>query len=433
MIYRRAPGCDFAFTAGTGNYRGALRVGTVLYIVNGDKCYSVTKGTDYTINVLGGTVGGEGPVQMAHNMRTPDNQVLILHSGGIEQIVGSTVQPFSDGDLPASNSLAFMDGYFLTTTAVGQSFASDINDTNFNANNYVTAEAQPDGLLRGIPFGRDFLLIGNSTTEFWSNTGNAEGYPFSRGTVVKIGLWGSRAIAGYEPDFPGPLIFVASDGTIRMWVGYSPEPISTPHIERLIESIANREELRASVHIAAGRSYWVLKSNSWTLTYVVGDGTWFERKTHQRDIWRMEGGIKAFNEWLVFDEEGGSAYRINERSKREAGSPVVMELRSNQQHGFPSRTAVSRASFDFATGVGKDLGISPIETNPKVSISWSDDGGVTFGNSLLRDLGTQGEFRTIDIRWTGLTSRVGRQWKLQVSDPVEVAFFGGSMFGEQRS
>ena len=104
-----------------------------------------------------------------------------------------------------------------------------------------------------------------------------------------------------------------------------------------------------------------------------------------------------------------------------------------QQHGFPSRTAVDRAAFDFVMGVGLDRGIYPIETNPRVSISWSDDGGRTFGNALLRDLGTQGEVLPIDIYRTGLTSRLGRQWRLQVSDPVEIALLGGSMFGEVRA
>lgn len=431
VVYRRAPGCDFAFTTGGGSPRGALLVRSVLYIVNGDTCYTVTKsGSTYAVTALGGTVSGAGRVFMAHNMRSPTNQILILTSDGMMTVSGGSVVDFSDPDLPNSNSLTFMDGYFFVTTSFGQSFASDINDTNFGSDNYVTAEAQPDGLLRAVPFRRELLLMGTSTTEFWSNAGNETGYPFSRSVVISMGLWGPYAVAGYEGNFPGPLIWVGNDGVIYQLAGYTPQRISTPQIERLIEAIADRGELRASVYISAGHSCWVLKSNSWTLVYDLSTGNWHERATHKKSNWRMEFGISAFDEWLVLDEASGDVYRINDRSRHEADGPIVMELRSTQQHNFPIRTAVIRASFDFATGVGMDRGIAPIETQPVVSVSWSDDGGWTFGNALLRELGTQGELRTIDLWRTGMTSRLGRQWKLQISDPVEISFLGGSMFGE---
>lgn len=429
-VWRRAPGCDFAFTTGDDPMRGYLVVGTVLYIVAGSVCYSVTKGSTYTVEALSGTVGGEGPVYMAHNMRTPTRQILILTTDGMHSISGSTVSPFSDADLPASNSMAFQDGYFFCSTAIGQAWASDLNDTQFQDNSYVTAEAQPDGLLRAIPFRRELLLMGTSSTEFWSNVGNPTGFPYSRGTVIQYGLWGSRAVAGYEQGFPGPLIWVANDGVVYILNGYAPTKISTPHIERMIEGITDREEIRASVYIAAGHLCCVLKSNAWTLVYDLSEGLWHERQSYMRDIWRMEGGVNAFNEWLVFDEANGNVYRMNDRSFREAGDPLIFEIWSQQQHSFPARTAVVRASFDMVTAVGADLGIYPIETNPRLSIAWSDDGGWTFGSDLLRDLGTQGELKTIDVWRTGMTSRLGRQWRLRVSDPVEVSLLGGSVFGD---
>ncbi len=431
VIYRRVPGCDKAFTAGGSGPRGALLVGTVLYVVNGDTCYSVTKaGTDYTVTPLGGTVGGTGPVFMARNMRAPTAQVLIQTTAGLFEITGGSVVSFSDGDLPAPNSLTFMDGFFFFTTASGLAYNSDINDTNVNANDFVTAEAQADGLLRALPFRRDLLLMGSSTTEFWSNAGNATGFPFSRGPVITYGLWGAYAVAGYEPNFPGPLIWIANDGVVYQLSGYSPQRVSTPHIERMIEAVTDRTDIRCSVHIAAGHSYWVMKSTAWTFVYDLSTGLWHERASHGRNNWRMELGVFAFNEWLVFDEDSGDVYRVNERSRREAGGPLTIDIKSTQQHNFPARTAVNRASFDFTTGIGLDRGISPIETAPRVSISWSDNGGWTFGNALLRDLGTQGELRTIDVWRTGLTGRSGRQWRIQISDPVDVSFIGGSMFGE---
>lgn len=433
VLYRRVPGCDFAFAAGASTYRGALLDGTVLYIANGGKVYTVTKAAGlYTVNTLGGTLGGTGRVFMEHNMRSPTHQILIWTSGGIYQVSGSSIIAFTDADLPSTNSLSFQDGYFFHTTASGQSYASDLNDTNVNSNSFVTAESQVDGLVRGIPIRRDQALMGDTSTEFWSNAGNATGYPFTRGPVIPYGLWGPYAVAGYEPGFPGPVIFVANDGVVYRLDGYSPSRISTSHLDRLIAVVTDRTTLRASVHIAAGHSFFVLKSDDWTWVYDLSTAEWHERQTLGRDNWRMEGGINAFSEWLVFDD--ANVYRINERSVQEAGEPLVWELWSTQMHNFPARTAVDKAAFDFVRGVGIDRGISPIQTDPKVSISWSNNGGVTFGNALLRSLGTQGQQNIrCEVNRTGLTGDIGRQWKLKIADPVEASLLGGSMFGEARA
>jgi len=87
----------------------------------------------------------------------------------------------------------------------------------------------------------------------------------------------------------------------------------------------------------------------------------------------------------------------------------------------------------MVTGVGNDRGISPIETDPVVMISWSDDGGRTFGNPVRRRLGSQGETTPININGAGLTKQFGRQWRLQVADPVEVSLLGGAMDLEARA
>lgn len=432
VIYRRAPGCDKAFTAGSGDYRCALLAGTVLYVANGDAVYSVTKAAGaYTVTTLGGTLDGTGPVFMAHNNKSPTHDILIVTSAGVSRIASGSVSSFSDADLPSVNSLAFQDGYFFFTTASGLSYASDLNDTNVTDSSFVKAEAQVDGLTRCIPFRRDILLMGADTTEFWSNVGNATGYPYSRGPVITHGLISADAVAGWEPGFPGPLVWVGGDSVVYRLDGYSPVAISTAHHSRMIEAVADKTDLKASVHIAAGHPFWVLRAPEWTMVYDIGTGEWHERRSIGLDTWRMVGGINAFGEWLVFDTtNGGDVYRIDERSQFEAAGPLVFDIISTQQHNFPGRTAVDRASFDFVTGVGKDRGISPIQTEPKVSISWSDNGGRTFGNPLVRSLGTQGEIVSIDVWRTGLTGPQGRQWRLQISDPVHAALLGGSMFGE---
>lgn len=433
-IWRRSPGMDAAFSAGVGVPRGALLVGAILYVANGDTVYSVTKSAGtYTVQALSGTLSGTGQVTMAHNMRAPTNQILIWHSAGMAQIASATVSAFSDADLPSSLHITYQDGYFFLPTAAGRVSASDLNDDEFNSNSFVTAESSPDGMVRCVPFRRDMLFMGQTSTEVWTNQG-ATPFPYARVTVLPVGLFGINAVTGYEPGFPGPLVFAGNDGKVYKMVGYGLEPISTPHIQRLLAAITDRSTVRLNSFIAAGHHFVSLSCPDWTfvLDLSAPGNFWHERKSYGQDNWKALFTINAFDEWLAFDATSGAVYRINERSRREATAPLVFEVWSTQQHGFPARTAIDRASFDMLVGVGIDRGIAPIETHPKVSISWSDNGGQTFGNPLLRDLGTQGEIVPIDVWRTGLTSRTGRQWKLQVSDPIEVALMGGSMFGDSR-
>jgi hypothetical protein len=110
-----------------------------------------------------------------------------------------------------------------------------------------------------------------------------------------------------------------------------------------------------------------------------------------------------------------------------------MELWSVPAAAFPNRIAFPRADFDWMVGQGEAEGDDPIETDPQVSISWSDDGGATWSTPLLRDLGGEGKTRTrISLLRTGLSGPHGRQWKQVVSDPVYAGLLAGAQAAVQR-
>ncbi|MBX3583556.1 MAG: hypothetical protein KF810_16850 [Rhizobiaceae bacterium] len=431
-IYRRAPGLDAAFTVGSATYRGSLLVGSILYVANGDKVYSVTKsGSSYNVDVLTGDLSGEGLVTMAHNMRAT-KQIIIQTTSGPYDIQATTVAAFVDSDLPSSTMVAYQDGYFFWCATNGRVTASDLNDDEVNANSFVTAESAPDGLVRVVPYRRDTLFMGDYSTEVWTNAGSTP-FPYERQTVLPIGLFGLNAVAGYEPGFPGPLVFVGQNCVVyRMGAVGQMEPVSQSYLERLISQISDRGTLRLFSFISAGHHFVALTTPDWTWVLDTATGQWHERESYGATTWRVGATAYAFDEWLAFDKDSNQVYRVNDRNPREATHPLIAEIVSAQHPSFPARSVITRAAFDFVTGVGMDRGIDPIESGPRVSISWSDDGGRTWGNPLLRNLGTQGEYRTIDIRNCGRTKREGRQWKIRCSDPVEFSLLGGSMFGDSR-
>ena len=97
---------------------------------------------------------------------------------------------------------------------------------------------------------------------------------------------------------------------------------------------------------------------------------------------------------------------------------------------FPQRIRVARADFDLETGVGIVTGTDPIQTDPIVMISYSDDGGVSWSNPMHRPMGRQAVNKLISVHRTGMSTHHGRQWRLEISDPVYVAVFGGDMSTE---
>ena len=66
----------------------------------------------------------------------------------------------------------------------------------------------------------------------------------------------------------------------------------------------------------------------------------------------------------------------------------------------------------------------PIETDPIVEISWSDDGGQNYYAPIQRKLGRQAQTRQLVslIACTGRSSWNARRWRLVIADPVYIGF-----------
>jgi hypothetical protein len=442
FVHRRVPGLLSRFTT-AANHRGALLVGSSLYTIEGDGGFIVTKSAAgvYTATAMTGTaIAGSGRVFIDRNMNSTP-QVLLLNDSGMSQINTSTgvVSDFSDADLPSCNSLCFVGGYFFLTVADGRCFASGLNAVTFGANDFARAESSPDGLVRGIRYGRDLALGGTQTIEFWSNTGNPVGFPFSFSSTIPIGFLTPHAVAGFELGWPGPPVFVASDRTVHVFAGYSTEKISTPDLDNLLAEVDDVTDLEMSVHVAKGHRFATLTYDpdtgaGWTWEFTFPDkdtpGGWHERESYGEDRWRVHMTANAFNEWFGFDRDSSSVFLIDPATKKEGDDPLVKELRSTQIHAFPSRLELNRIALDYLVGVGRDAGQDPIETDPKVLISWSFDGGRTFGNELERRLGSQGEMVTVEVNRLGTSGPRGAQIRLRISDPVEAVLMGGAWDGQ---
>lgn len=407
-------------------FRGALLNGSTLYAAYSGTVKKFTSaGAASSVDAL----DGSDRVFWAKNNQRPTAQVLLVCAAGIFVLESDVISTLSDADIPSVNAICFLDGYFFVTTLDGRCFASDLNSITFNSNNYTTTEAKSDLLYRPIPWNGQLLLCGSGSIEIWSGQPvNDTGFPFNRVTTIQRGLAGQGAIAGFEDGFGKALIFVGDDNSVHMLNGYTPQQISTPDLDRLIEAVADKDSLEASVYIEAGHPIWALSCAAWTWEYDLSTKSWNERKSYLADRWRGSRSFNAFGKWLCGDTDSGVLLEISHTLNKEVDDPLIAECWSAPVQKFPNRIRVARADFDFSPGVGLATGTDPNETDPQVEISHSDDGGYSFSQPRIRALGRQGKPKTrVTLFNNGTTGAQGRIWKVRMSDPRHFGLMGGDM------
>lgn len=416
--WRPVPGLDNFAALSVGEVRGGLFSQGSLLEVAGSTVVRV--GRDGNVVPLQENVAGTGPVTMARNNNTSP-QVVIVTNSRPYIVDGNVIKPYPDINLPLVNSISFLDGFFLFTTSLGGIVASQLNSTVINPISKATAEARPDGLLRGVVFGQQFFAFGTNTIEVWQNAGTTP-FPLTRSSVIPLGLIGQWAVAGFEDGWGGPLIFGAQDGSIRRLNGYTPERISTEDLERLIVKVPDKSRLRASVYTFGGNGIWSLSCDDWTWEFNTTTGNWHERESYLSSRWRGAQTIFAFDRWVVADNAGGRLYQVNFDTRAEGGQHLIWGLDSGAVKQFPSRIQVPAAAFDFV------LGQAPITKNPDAMISWSHNGGGSWSNPVVRSLNIQGETRgRVTINRIGLSTPAGVRYRFRVSDPAYTSFAGARM------
>jgi hypothetical protein len=426
---RPAPGLRLFAETEHPKCRGMLEVGGALYVITTDRALRITRNADGEPVVADlGALGGTDWVTMARNNKAPTPDVVVTSELATFLLSPGGVSQLAEEDLPQPNSVTFIFGFLIFSVADGRMFASALNDTAIDALNYATAESRPDGLMRVVTVGRQLYALGPTSIEVWGAPVQAEGFPLSRIETIPRGLIAPFAVAGEQEGWSNALIFVGDDGIVYRLDGYAPTRISTHDLERRIEALADKATLEACVYMHEGHAVWSLSSSDWTWEYDLTTGWWRERASWERRRWRASKTAKAFGAWIAGDAEEGALYEVRADERREWNDPLAMEIWSAPGSAFPGRINVPAAQFDFVVGEGLASGQAPDQTEPKVAISWSDDGGRSWSNPLTRPLGGQGEYhRTVSVHRTGMAGPKGRIWRLTLSDAVPAALMGGTM------
>jgi hypothetical protein len=416
-----------------GKFRGGVVVASSLYAGFGEMVYQVDSSGGFSA-ALTGTLPGTGKVYWARNNNaTPQVVMVVAEDNTAYYINGGAVASYPDGDVGSPSCVCFHDSYFMFGYGDGKIRASGVNTTAINSVDFTTAETNPDGIVQIWSYRGLLYAGGPATIEVYGLPVNAVGFPLTRQQYnITPGVIAPFCVAGFEAEFGNNPIYCASDNSVRQLNGFTPNRISPPELDALISAVEDKSELEAMCYVSKGHAFWQLSSADWTWVYNCNTEKWHERKSDGLERSRMSVSVPAFNEWLVGDTETNSLLQVDGTITTEYDDDheLLFRVESEPVKDFPNRVRVSRADFDFTVGVGRASGADPIETDPTILISWSDDGGVTWTTPWYRKLGRQAESQQrITVLNTGLSGPMGRRWRLDVSDPVHVGLIGGAMDG----
>jgi hypothetical protein len=436
VLWKRSAGLRQILELATYTHlRGAIYLSSTLLVVMDTRVQAVTlSGVTFSAVDLGALAGSDAVTIARNNAATP-NIVCVSTAGCFNLFTGSAPTAFADADLPASNSVSVLDGYFIWTIGDGRIFASGLNSVSVATNSFTTAQVRPGGLLRGVSFKAEFYAFGPSGCEVYSDAGTSP-FPLAFKLAIPRGIAGTHAIAGWEEGWSNQLIWVGDDGVVYRMNGYIPEPISNDDVSRAIQAAilaGQGATLEASVYMQGKHAIWQLTNPGvWTWEFNATTGNWHQRQSFNRNDCRASRSIRAFNRWIAGDRTTGLLFSIDETYHREANNSLPYILRSGVGAVFPSRLRIPRIDLDFTAAVGDAAGEDPMQTNPSVLIRWSNDGGYSFKNPVTRRLGQQGAGnKRVTVLRGPLTGPTGIVIEMEVDDPVHTGFMGGQMAVEQ--
>lgn len=404
-----------------GGVRAAIAVDNVLYVVAGVRAYSVTPSG--VVTLLGSmSISATAPVYMARNRRTvPD--IAIVCDGLMYYIRAGVLAQVTDVDLLAPTSLSFVDGYFVIGTANNTWQIGAIDDASaWDALDYTRADANPDAVVAVSALQSDAVIGGEFSTEFHRNTGAAN-FPFERVMSIDIGIGAAGSLQPVEQT----LAFVGHDRTVRMLNGADAVRISTNAVERAIEDLTDKSKIKSASWVKDGHTFYAITSPDWTWIYDTSTQLWHERKSYGLNYWNIST-VTAFDGKLIAgDATTGALYEMSADFYDDAGEHLVSEIILPPVHAFPYPLVFNALYIDVQRGVGVGSGDAQ-DVDPEIMISWSEDGGETFGNERRLKLGQQGKTATrVRAYRLGTSKENGRVFKLSMSAKVARAIYGVSV------
>jgi len=393
-----------------------------LFAVIGNLVYYVPD--NFVMQALGAINTQSGLVSLYDNKFT----LIILDGSTVGWSIDLTTlafSSFSPTNFVGGNQVRYIDTFLVSSTQNGNIQSSDSNATTYTALASATMSGDADQLQIIDVVHKEIWSFGRRTTEVWSNVG---GFPFPfapiPGVFLQHGIAALRSLAKWGLN----IFFLSQDNNgealVMMGTAYKADIISTPAIS---DAIGNYEIISDAI----GFTYQQGSHIFYVLTFPTADKTWvYDLSTqlwHERAWLDTNGQLHrhrancvayAYGKTICGDWQNGKLYNWDLHVYTDDGQPIV-KLRSFP-HIVSSLDRISYKQFMADVEVGTDIDPSD---DPMLSLRWSDNRGVSFGNVVQQSLGKTGQYQTIPS-WNRLGFARDRVFELSWTAAAATALNG---------
>lgn len=373
--------------------------------------YVLAGGTLYSLNKFG-VPTSLGVTSSAAGARIfgADGNVCIVSNGRYFVWNGTTMSEPTAGAFSGFNSGAYMGGYVILTEDGGRRFQwSDLADpTTLPGLNFATAESTDGKVLRVVTLLGRLLLMKEDVIEQWALTGAAGANAFAPipGGVIETGLKARDLVA----RFSGGMFWVGSDDVAYVGNGSDTQPISGPAVNT---ALSQSVPTHCFAYEDEGHDFCVIRfSDRPAWVYDFSTGRWHERASGEDDPWSITS-MSKHNGRFYGGDAAGNVYRFA-RAGTDEGADLIRTAVSGTFYNEGDRFRVPMVELTGRMGQG-DIG----EPEPQVMVSFSRDGGLTYGVERSRSLGGVGDYGQL-CRIRGLGSQRQLAMKVRLSDPRDL-------------
>ena len=334
-----------------------------------------------------------GPVYAA------DNGTSVVFTDGTTTAPTVNLSTYATGYMSGegwygSDFVEFMDGFFIFNRPGTQQFyCTAAYDLTLDALDFASAESVPDKLVRIIRDHNEIWMFGTKSIEVFGSSGDS--FPFARisGATQEMGCAAPHSVCRMDNS----LFWLGADerGDAMFWraQGYQPGRISMHPLEEEMRSYARIDDAFAYSYQQSGHSFYVVTfpTAGKTWAYDASTQQWGERayRADTNRLERVRDNCHVFHErkHLVGDHETGDIYELDLDTYTDNGAPIERIKSFQHMTSDNVRQFFDSLTLDMQAGVGNSA-----DSDPQVSLRWSDDGGNTWSTMLTASLGQVGQF-----------------------------------------
>jgi hypothetical protein len=404
-----------SFSTGDGPCRGGFVHKNIMYQVSGTSLV--------TIDITGartnrGTIPGTSRCIFSGN----GDIIVIVTEGLAYQWDGAALTQITDIDLESPRSCATLNSQTLYDGDGGRFGVSDVGvPSSINSLNYATAESNADDIVRVFDYDQLAYLFNTDTTEPWWNSGQGNP-PFDpiEGGAIPVGLLALHSVASNDSG----IYFLGNDKNVHFIKGQSHENITPIHLASELEALETTEDAEGHTFSLHGQNFYQITFRAARRTFCYNESVgvengWFELSSQNSTNERyLASAHLYFNKKnYVTDFRDGNIYELSVTAFDENGENISRIRDTATLHGgligSPGKEiTLNRFELLMETGTG-----NVAVENPAVSISFSDDGGRTFGTEFPATVGQAGDF-IWKVEWFDMGSFLRRIIRVSMSDAV---------------